>query len=316
MTRQAAGGGGSRRSSSGSGSGSSSSSSRSSDRGRSRRHGRRAPLLEVLALAALAALLRRMPLGAACELQGYDSGECRDPEDFAGEMPFCASVVNYRACVPRYQGARVTRWRGHTARAKDQWVEMAFNREWDIRKSAETNVTLQELGIDETGNEGEVTMRFYAENEEDPWNFVNDCAQAYLNLFCWMNFPRCDEEDRSLIMCRSACENYFKSCGYPKDMWRCGQSDLVNGYEPEAPLLFKEGLELDIEGFDENGIQYFLRSFFPGQPFRDNQFEEDGETPIAVCTPSIKNAAPPLGALGGASGAVVLLLGLLLAFIA
>lgn len=58
-------------------------------------------------------------------------------------------------------------------------------------------------GIIETGEEGEITVRFF-ENE--------DCVNAYKNYFCWLNFPRCNDEDRSLIMCRSACENFFDSC--------------------------------------------------------------------------------------------------------
>lgn len=230
--------------------------------------------------------------GAACEIQGYESGECQDPEEFAAEMPFCASMVQYRACVPRYQGATVSMWKNHTVRAKDQWVEDNFFREWGVRKTAEMNTTLSELGIDEYGNDGDVTPRFYVDSADDPWNYVNDCAQAYMNFFCWVNFPRCDEEDKSLIMCTSACENYYKSCGYSEDMWRCGPAELVNGYDIEEPLLFKEGVELDVDGVDVEGNQYFLRSFFPGQPFRDNQFEIDGETPLLVCTPSLKNAAP------------------------
>lgn len=226
-----------------------------------------------------------------CEIQGYETGECRDPDDFEGEMSFCKDLVTYRACMPRYQGSSVNRWSEHTLSNKDAWVEEAFNREWDIRKSAETNLTLQELGVDEYGDEGSVVMRFYAEGEDDPWNFVNDCTQAYMNFFCWANFPRCDEEDKSLIMCKSVCENYFKACGYSEDMWRCSSSAFLNGIGIEDPILSMAGVDLDSSGYDENGTQYFWRSFFPGQPFRANKFEDDDVTPIAVCTPSLKNAA-------------------------
>jgi hypothetical protein len=27
-----------------------------------------------------------------------------------------------------------------------------------------------------------------------------------------MNFPRCDEDGESLVMCKSACENFFTAC--------------------------------------------------------------------------------------------------------
>ena len=33
-----------------------------------------------------------------------------------------------------------------------------------------------------------------------------------------MNFPRCDDEGKSLMMCRSACENFFKACEYPPEL--------------------------------------------------------------------------------------------------
>ncbi|GBG23797.1 Glyoxysomal processing protease, glyoxysomal [Hondaea fermentalgiana] len=250
------------------------------------------------------------PENEACEIQGYDSGECRDPDDFQAEMSFCSDLVTYRACMPRYQGSSVSRWSEHSVRTKDAWVEETFQKEWGIRKTAETNLTLQELGVDENGDEGSVVMRFYAEGEEDAWNFMNECAQAYRNFFCWANFPRCDEEDKSLMMCRSVCENYFKACGYAEEMWRCESSALLNGIGLEDPLLFKEGLELDVEGYDENGTQYFLRSFFPGQPFRANQFEEDEETPIVVCTPSLKNDALSIRARHGFHVFATLVVGL------
>jgi hypothetical protein len=246
-----------------------------------------------LALALSASVL---PAALACALSGTESGECMEPADFAADMPFCSSVVKYRACVPIYRGTDVARWRNHTLANKDAWVKSSWQKEWDIRKTAETNMTLQELHVDEWGMPGSVVMRFYAQSEDDPWNFVNDCAQAYLNYFCWSNFPRCDEEDRSLVMCESACENYFKSCGYPRDMWRCGAAELINGYTTESPQLQVPGVPVDVYGQDENGTMYFLRSFFPGQPFRANQFAEDGVTPLNVCTPSLLGAAPRVSA--------------------
>ena len=176
----------------------------------------------------------------------------------------------------------VSRWRNHTIFAKDQWIEAQFNREWNIRKLAETNETLKKLGVDERGMQGEVVKRFYggdeAAGDEDPWLVMNDCAKAYKNFFCWANFPRCDDADESMLMCRSACVNYFRSCGYSKDMERCGPTEYMNGYEPEKASQDKDGL-----------YSLYFRSFFPGQPFQENEFQSDGVTPIAVCTPSIKN---------------------------
>ena len=55
------------------------------------------------------------------------------------------------------------------------------------------------------------------------------CENAYISYFCWVNFPRCDlNTNESLPMCRSACENMFESCGYPEEMWRCGNAEYFN----------------------------------------------------------------------------------------
>lgn len=58
-------------------------------------------------------------------------------------------------------------------------------------------------GINELGEEGEVEVRFF----DNP-----DCQEAFRNYFCWLNFPRCDDEDESLILCRSTCENLMEAC--------------------------------------------------------------------------------------------------------
>ena len=74
------------------------------------------------------------------------------------------------------------------------------------RKRHEMNETLREAGIDEHGNEGEVTIRFWNKDTEDPWSAAyrdtieeiipegtpaTDCEIAFAKYFCWINFPRC-----------------------------------------------------------------------------------------------------------------------------
>ena len=55
------------------------------------------------------------------------------------------------------------------------------------------------------------------------------CKDAYNAYFCWVNFPRCNiHTNESLPMCRSACENMFEICGYPEEMWRCGEAEYFN----------------------------------------------------------------------------------------
>jgi hypothetical protein len=80
-------------------------------------------------------------------------------------------------------------------------------------------------GEDEYGIKGGIEPRFHRNA---------DCRNAYKNYFCWINFPRCDEYGQSLMTCRSSCENFFRMCGYERDLWRCGESKYFNGYAPEV----------------------------------------------------------------------------------
>lgn len=116
---------------------------------------------------------------------------------------------------------------------------------------------------------GKVRRRFYKKP---------DCQEAFRKLFCWLNFPRCDSRtDLTLPTCKSACENFFKSCGYEKGLWRCGQSKFFNGYEAESPTMV-------------DGNATYLRDYFPGQPFRKNKFSPGGHQ-YAICTPAIDGSA-------------------------
>ncbi len=47
--------------------------------------------------------------------------------------------------------------------------------------------------------------------------------------------------DESMGLCESVCMNYFGSCAYHTDIFRCGPSEFFNGYAPEAgpPYLSK-----------------------------------------------------------------------------
>lgn len=136
---------------------------------------------------------------AACTIQGFESGECMARDDFEFQMPFCADVVRYEACVPKFQPL----FPNHTILAKDEWVRSVHTRIIALRVALENNGTLRSMGRNEQGIPGEIVERF-SDNE--------DCFNAYKNFLCWLNFPRCDAESRSLILCRSVCENYFRSC--------------------------------------------------------------------------------------------------------
>lgn len=170
-------------------------------------------------------VLLTAPPVRSCLIAGADTGSCTDPTDFDLLIPFCKSVVPYTACLPRYQSL----WYNHSALAKDKFVEQMFTKIATQRKMYETNTTFLDKNTDEWGGSHEIVPRFV----ENP-----DCENAFRNYFCWMNFPRCDAEGRSLLLCRSVCENYMKACQLSKDLWRCGDPQYVNGREPETSVTW------------------------------------------------------------------------------
>lgn len=170
-------------------------------------------------------LVLTAPPVRACFIAGADTGSCTDPGDFDLLIPFCKSVVPYTACLPRYQSL----WYNHSALAKDKFVEQLFTKIVTQRKMYETNKTFLDKNTDEWGGGREIVPRFV----ENP-----DCENAFRNYYCWMNFPRCDAEGRSLLLCRSVCENYMKACQLSQDLWRCGDPQYVNGREPETSVTW------------------------------------------------------------------------------
>jgi hypothetical protein len=191
-------------------------------------------------------------------------------------MPFCAKAVKYPACIPKAQSIPPSidfpdgRWMNHTVLAKDTWVSENVNSFIRYREGLEKNKTMRNSGRNEFGDRGHVARRFYKRP---------DCRHSYHNYVCWINFPRCDvERDMSLPTCRSSCENFFKTCHYSHDLWRCGKSKFFNGYGPESPSV------------DQYGVVTYLREYFPGQPFRENKYDDRGnEEPI--CTPAITGSS-------------------------
>ena len=134
----------------------------------------------------------------------------------------------------------------------------------------ERNKTLYNLNTNEYGDTGHIKVRFYKNK---------DCQNAYKNYMCWINFPRCDlSTDETLPTCRSACENYFISCGYEQKLWRCGKTKYFNGYFPEYPSS------------STSGNTSYLREYFPGQPFRKNKFIKKTGEEIPICTPAVKGS--------------------------
>ena len=128
----------------------------------------------------------------------------------------------------------------------DKWVEQTSYDMIFERIRHEMNETLDDLEVNEFGEEGLMTKRFWNQNVQDPrgrlykakqWggSRITDCETSFIKYMCYMNFPRCDTEGRSLILCRSVCENYLNACGYQKDLWRCGDPRFLGAEKPEVP---------------------------------------------------------------------------------
>jgi hypothetical protein len=245
----------------------------------------------------------------ACYIAGTDSGTCYNVfETNAGIQTnvfdegcnptvdgkatgqcsmFCGEILSemQTICVPKLNPT----FANHTYQNKDAWVEDMFYRIVNERKALEMNETIRDMQVDEYGNEGEVTTRYWNRDEKDPDGIkfrareggreITECEKSFKHYMCYLNFPRCDAEKNSLIMCRSVCENYMSACKIPQWLHRCGDAKYMYADAPETPMQNPETLE-----FDE-----YLRAPFPGAPFRDYE-EDDSVDPanprvIPRCTP-------------------------------
>lgn len=234
------------------------------------------------------------PRVEACVIQNSDSGVCRLAQDISASMPFCGSIVTYEACVPR----EVPWYPNVTTAVKDAWVGSTYSAAVARRKAIELR---QLIPVDPT-------LFDYYYNVPPTSRFTSvtgsDCIEAYRRFFCYLNFPRCDGGGRSMLMCRSVCENFFTACGYPKILWRCYEPMYYGAKTPE-------GLNND-QSFDPEGAAIFLRAPFPGLPFQDNDFVRDSEgryttVSLPVCTPGIDGGAAAQRIAAAALAAAILL---------
>lgn len=207
-----------------------------------------------------ALLCAAAPSARACVLQGHDSGVCVDADVVASRAPFCSGVISYRACVPK----EYPWFPNHTLSKKDAWIADTLASVKARRLSIEGGAFPEDVQPWEGG--GPQTAKRFSSNP--------DCEQAYKNYICFMNFPRCDAQQQSMMLCRSVCTNYFRSCNYPEDMVRCFAPENQGGKTPE-----------DSTNTDpETGLPILTRAPYPGQPFRDNVVINGIERP--VCTPA------------------------------
>ncbi|CAE8694265.1 unnamed protein product [Polarella glacialis] len=128
-----------------------------------------------------------------CEIparSGRINGVCMESEQELGsQISFCKDVVKYRACVPATQPL----WPHWNATKKDALLAHLFKEIVEARLAKEMNVTADifvELHL--LSNPG--------------------CFTALRNALCWYNFPKCNDQNVSLPLCQSSCEQYYGKC--------------------------------------------------------------------------------------------------------
>jgi hypothetical protein len=229
--------------------------------------------LPMIATNILRFALKFAVVASACIIQNNDSGVCTykyttsskatleqieaAKQRWEEDLPFCGHYVHYYpVCVPAASSQSWSDQRVNlfvSSDEKEDKESIKVKDKW-VQEYVSSTIATK---IDQERSLGKSHYHYYRNK---------DCRDAFAAFTCWLNFPRCDEFQESLPMCQSPCENMFRVCGFDLDLWRCNE-DIVDGDD-----------------------EWNLRAFFPGQPFRKNEFERGGE-PKVVCTPSIKGSA-------------------------
>ena len=118
-------------------------------------------------------------------------------------------------------------------------------------------------------------------NKPDLFAANLDCRESYKRYLCYVNFPRCDENELSLPMCSSVCENFMRACGLDKEL----RSFCEAGDHPRPSSA------VAVTGGDKGEEELPpVTTAFPGQPFVENKWRGRGRgQPDIVCTPSVKS---------------------------
>lgn len=205
-------------------------------------------------------VLRWLALAAAvvstvrsCKIQGYDSGVCTivDKSYKLANLPFCSKFVDYEVCLPDEDKVIKPdrnfpngRWNNFTVRAKDEYLRRMITGNIHWRIDLETKWRLQEENelcenppCNEWGQDAKDGEKGGFSTEIIPRFFQSpDCKRAYKAYACWLNFPRCDKFGNSLSMCKTACHNFFKSCMYEEELWRCDMQEQGIYQKAKEPL--------------------------------------------------------------------------------
>lgn len=156
-----------------------------------------------------------------CDLpasSGRGGGVCSETvESVQSQLSFCRNSVRYRACIPAHQPP----WDEWNATSKDALLGQLFKDMVEARLAREMNNTPDEF----------VERRLMSNPE---------CIMAMRHLLCWYNFPKCDDVNRSLPLCRSSCERYYGACLFPPSP-ADGLQDACRAAEVARSGLFGTG---------------------------------------------------------------------------
>ena len=161
------------------------------------------------------ALMLAASCARSCLLAGHDIGVCTASAEVQTVAPFCAPLLRYPstcAPAPAFAGGAGGGAANVSAAAanKDAWLANAYADLVAQRQAIEAGTLAPDdpSQVSYVAAGATVMRRFSAAGGSGA-----DCAAAYKAYACWLAFPRCDGSRRSLHLCRSVCENYFKVRG-------------------------------------------------------------------------------------------------------
>ena len=155
-------------------------------------------------------LLILLSMSTACNLSGYNSGQCVRSAQYKSQIPFCSDYLYNYICIPyEYE-----LWKSnYTITKRDSLVEEIFIQE--IEKTLilvlSDNPTATVIG----SNRALI--------------FDTTCYERFKEFLCAMNFPFCNiNTDVTLQICTDKCLNYVTACGYSNYLCTTAYVSYVN----------------------------------------------------------------------------------------
>ncbi|CAD8119910.1 unnamed protein product [Paramecium sonneborni] len=122
-----------------------------------------------------------------CQINGYESGLCKQRFLISEDIEFCNTELNDYICVPQIRNL----WPEHTIQNRDKEIRLDF-------VSYVRDRLVQEIN-------GEIDIVLIKDDT---------CYKAYKQFLCQWNFPPCDSTTNiTTPICQSYCTQYYENCG-------------------------------------------------------------------------------------------------------